>query len=80
MQKTPIAFLRAFNRSSSQKRDTDLAGGNLAVLFEPIPGRPIAAVVLGSSREEREQDLKMLAESATDEMRRQIICERAVEP
>jgi D-alanyl-D-alanine carboxypeptidase len=53
---------------------TDLAGGNLAVLYEPTPGRPIAAVILGSTREEREADLLALTESATQELRQSIIC------
>lgn len=39
---------------------TDLAGGNLAVVFEVSPGRPIVAIVLGSTREGRFEDMKRL--------------------
>ena len=39
---------------------TDLAGGTLAVLFELGPGRPYAAVVLGSTREARFDDMRSL--------------------
>jgi len=41
---------------------TDLAGGNLAVVFEVAPAHPIAAVVLGSTRDGRFDDMKILAE------------------
>lgn len=39
---------------------TDLAGGNLAVVFEPIPGHPVVAVVLGSTEQGRFEDMKKL--------------------
>jgi len=39
---------------------TDLAGGNLAVVFEPVFGRPIVLVVLGSTFEGRFGDIKNL--------------------
>ncbi|XKT74989.1 MAG: D-alanyl-D-alanine carboxypeptidase family protein [Patescibacteria group bacterium UBA2103] len=41
---------------------TDLAGGNLAVLIEVAPQRPIAIVVLGSTKEGRFADVRNLAE------------------
>ena len=41
---------------------TDLAGGNLAVVIEPEPGRAVAIVVLGSTREARFADVRALAE------------------
>ncbi|MBL1434449.1 D-alanyl-D-alanine carboxypeptidase [Candidatus Wolfebacteria bacterium] len=41
---------------------TDLAGGNLAVLVEVAPGRPIAIVVLSSTREGRFTDVETLVE------------------
>lgn len=41
---------------------TDLAGGNLAVLIEVAPKRPVAIVVLGSTREGRFVDIKNLVE------------------
>ncbi len=39
---------------------TDLAGGNLAVVFEKEPGHPIAVVVLGSTKEDRFTDVEEL--------------------
>jgi D-alanyl-D-alanine carboxypeptidase (penicillin-binding protein 5/6) len=45
---------------------TDIAGGNLAIVYEPIPGNPVAAVVLGSTREGRDEDMRAL----TDEIRK----------
>ena len=43
---------------------TDLAGGNLAFSFEPLPGHPVAVVVLGSTRDGREGDVAALADYA----------------
>ncbi len=42
---------------------TDLAGGNLAVIFEVSAGRPIVAVVLGSTEEGRFSDMKKIIET-----------------
>ncbi len=53
---------------------TDLAGGNLAVVFEPIPGRPVAAVILGSTRDGRDTDMEALAASAKTTLRREMLC------
>ncbi len=53
---------------------TDLAGGNLVVMFEPLPGRPVAAVVLGSTREGRDTDMKILAAAAQKTLRRELLC------
>lgn len=39
---------------------TDLAGGNLAILLEVAPQRPVAIVVLGSTREGRFEDVENL--------------------
>ncbi len=39
---------------------TDLAGGNLAVAFDPAIGRPFIAVVLGSGRDGRFDDISEL--------------------
>lgn len=39
---------------------TDLAGGNLAVVFDAGVGHPVAVVVLGSSREGRFRDVETL--------------------
>ncbi|MDO8518227.1 MAG: serine hydrolase [bacterium] len=43
---------------------TDLAGGNLAVVFDAEVGRPLVAVVLGSTEEGRFSDIKKLITAA----------------
>jgi D-alanyl-D-alanine carboxypeptidase len=43
---------------------TDLAGGNLAIVFDPTLGRPIVIVVLGSSFDDRFRDALKLAQAA----------------
>jgi serine-type D-Ala-D-Ala carboxypeptidase (penicillin-binding protein 5/6) len=53
---------------------TDLAGGNLAFVFEPIPGKPVSVVVLGSTREAREADAERLARFASETLRKQGAC------
>jgi D-alanyl-D-alanine carboxypeptidase (penicillin-binding protein 5/6) len=53
---------------------TDIAGGNLAIIFEPMPGRPVAAVVLGSTREGRDDDMRVLAAASKKWMSRNILC------
>ena len=40
---------------------TDLAGGNLAIIFNPIPNHPVIIVVLGSTITGRFDDIKALA-------------------
>ncbi len=45
---------------------TDLAGGNLAIVFEVGPAHPIVAVVLGSTESGRFEDMKQLVQ-ATEE-------------
>ena len=47
---------------------TDLAGGNLVILFDAAIDRPIAVVVLGSSKEGRFTDVDMLADQAIVEL------------
>ena len=42
---------------------TDLAGGNLALIFEAGPARPIISVVLGGSAENRFTDTKLIMET-----------------
>ncbi|NBV77075.1 D-alanyl-D-alanine carboxypeptidase [bacterium] len=42
---------------------TDLAGGNLAIVFEIGPAHPIVIVVLGSTHEGRFDDMKALVEA-----------------
>jgi D-alanyl-D-alanine carboxypeptidase (penicillin-binding protein 5/6) len=46
--------------SASKTGLTDLAGGNLAVVFEAGPMHPVAIVVMGSSKEGRFSDIKKL--------------------
>ncbi|MEK9177089.1 MAG: serine hydrolase [Patescibacteria group bacterium] len=55
---------------------TDLAGGNLVAVFEPLPGRPIVAAILGGERDERDRDMTLLANAAVKELKRRILCER----
>lgn len=43
---------------------TDLAGGNLAVVFDVGPAHPVVAVVLGSSQAGRFEDMKKLVAAA----------------
>lgn len=53
---------------------TDLAGGNLAIVFESIPGRPVVAVVLGSTRLDRDADMQTLVNGAKTALKRAIVC------
>jgi serine-type D-Ala-D-Ala carboxypeptidase (penicillin-binding protein 5/6) len=53
---------------------TDLAGGNLAVLMEIFPGRPVALVVLGATRETRDGDIETLVEASRDMLKRIALC------
>lgn len=46
---------------------TDLAGGNLAIVFEVGPAHPVVAVVLGSTESERFEDMKQLVH-ATEQL------------
>lgn len=45
---------------------TDLAGGNLAVVFEAGPSHPVAIVVMGSSEEGRFDDMRTLVRATLD--------------
>lgn len=44
---------------------TDLAGGNLAVVFDAGIGHPVAVVVLGSTRDERFSDVDALVQATS---------------
>lgn len=57
---------------------TDLAGGNLAVIAEPLLGRPVAIVVLKASRETRDSDVRMLYDFAKSSLRRTLTCNSAL--
>lgn len=57
---------------------TDLAGGNLGIVAEPILGRPIAIVVLGSSKSGRDHDVTELYEYAKSTIKRSILCEESL--
>ncbi|MBX4197776.1 hypothetical protein KW782_00375 [Candidatus Parcubacteria bacterium] len=48
-----------------------LAGGNLAVLFEAMPGRPVVIVVLGSSYDARFNDIETLVTIAITALKEQ---------
>lgn len=43
---------------------TDLAGGNLGVVFDVGPAHPVVAIILGSSEEGRFEDMKKLVRAA----------------
>ena len=45
---------------------TDLAGGNLAVVFDVGLAHPIVAVVLGSTPDDRFKDIRALVEATRD--------------
>lgn len=49
---------------------TDLAGGNLAVLIDAGVNHPVAIVVLGSTKDERESDVRALVEATRDALAR----------
>jgi D-alanyl-D-alanine carboxypeptidase (penicillin-binding protein 5/6) len=55
---------------------TDLAQGNMVVLFEPVAGKTVAIAVLGSTREGREDDTRLLAEYASEYIQRAMLCGR----
>jgi D-alanyl-D-alanine carboxypeptidase len=48
---------------------TDTAGGNLAIIFEVGVGRPVVAVVLGSTKEGRFEDMTKLIQAVFEEVR-----------
>lgn len=72
---------RAFNTNEAQGQIpglmmgktgiTDLAGGNLAVVFDAGSSHPVVAVVLGSTREGRFSDLRQLVSQARVAVARQ---------
>jgi len=45
---------------------TDLAGGNLAILFDPGIGRPVVAVILGSTIDGRFEDIQALVKATRE--------------
>lgn len=53
---------------------TDLAGGNMVFMFEPLPGYPVALALLGATRESRESDAAILADFATEVVRYRANC------
>ncbi len=57
---TNPGITRVPNALLSKTGFTDLAGGNLAIVYDAGMGRPIAIVVLGSSREGRFTDVNTL--------------------
>ncbi len=48
---------------------TDLAGGNLAIIYEAGPSRPVVAVLLGSTKEGRFEDMRALIRAAQERTR-----------
>lgn len=55
---------------ASKTGSTDLAGGNLAVIFEAGPMYPVAVVVLGSSVDGRFNDVEKLVAATLEYLRR----------
>lgn len=53
---------------------TDLAGGNLGIVAEILVGKPVALVVLGSTREERDRDIETLYRATRDLLKRDTLC------
>lgn len=53
---------------------TDLAGGNLGIVAEILVGKPVALVVLGSTREERDRDIETLYRFTRDVLKRATLC------
>jgi D-alanyl-D-alanine carboxypeptidase len=65
----------AFSSAVASKTGyTDLAGGNMSFVFEPVAGRPVAVVVLGSSHDGRIADAKALSVFAESQVRHEIAC------
>ena len=65
----------AFSSSIASKTGyTDLAGGNMSFVFEPVPGRPVSVVVLGSSHDGRIADAQALSVFAESQVRKEIAC------
>lgn len=60
--------------SVSKTGFTDLAGGNLALVFEPMPGRPVAIAVLGSSRDGRVSDVERIVAHVRELEERSALC------
>lgn len=54
---------------------TDIAGGNLGIVFEALPGRATVAVILGSTREGRDEDMKALSHGVKKWMTRMLVCQ-----
>ena len=48
---------------------TDLAGGNLALVFEAGPARPFVVVILGSTAEERFSDAEQLISASFERLK-----------
>ncbi|OHA40520.1 MAG: hypothetical protein A3G59_01955 [Candidatus Taylorbacteria bacterium RIFCSPLOWO2_12_FULL_47_20] len=57
------------NVSASKTGFTDLAGGNLAVIFDSSFGRPISIVVLGSTQEDRFNDIQKISDAVMRSLR-----------
>jgi serine-type D-Ala-D-Ala carboxypeptidase (penicillin-binding protein 5/6) len=55
--------------SASKTGFTDLAGGNLAIVFEAGPNHPVAIAVLGSTRENRFEDIIKLQRASLEHIK-----------
>lgn len=52
---------------------TDLSGGNLAIVFDAAPGKRIVAVVLGSTKNGRFEDMKKLVAQTRETLAHEVI-------
>ena len=57
---TNTALNQFVGLSGSKTGFTDLAGGNLAIIFDVSLGKPVVIVVLGSCKEGRFEDMRKL--------------------
>lgn len=64
--------------AASKTGYTDLAGGNLAIVFEPVLGHPVSIAVLGSTREARDTDVEAIASHVTRALKRDIVCRGSI--
>lgn len=78
IENTSMTASSLLSSRASKTGYTDLAGGNLAVVFEPVPGHPVAVAVLGSTREGRDADVSTVAKYVSEVSRRAILCSSSI--
>ncbi|TSC60891.1 MAG: penicillin-binding protein dacF [Parcubacteria group bacterium Gr01-1014_107] len=75
---TNIAINEIPGLIASKTGFTDLAGGNLAIVFDPTLGRPIIIVVLGSSFADRFTDALKLAQATKEYLEKERASRKAL--